>query len=144
MVLALTDEYNTSQVCVHCFHKLQLARSSRLKGTEIKSVLVHGSVVCTNPNCVAVKCGYASRPRDSNAAIGILISYSSVAMRELVFEGPTQWMPPWPIPPYSRYARPKSLPHKPTNTCDTFQDTKIISLEQTSAIAAHAGEHETR
>ncbi|KAF9989337.1 hypothetical protein BGZ75_006765, partial [Mortierella antarctica] len=87
---------------------------------------------------------YATRPRDRNAAIGILISYSSIAMRNLVFEDSTQWMPPWPIPPYSRYAQPKSLPRKLTNTCDSSQDTKPLSLEQTSAIAAHAGEQETR
>ncbi|CAO3569228.1 unnamed protein product [Mortierella alpina] len=144
MVMALTDEFNTSQICVHCYEKLQLARSSRLRGTEIKSVRVHGSVVCTNPRCEAVKRGYATRARDSNAAIGILISYSSVAMRDLVFGGPTRGMPPWPIPPYSRYARPKSLPAKPTNTCDSFQEKMSNCLEQTSAIAAHAGEHETR
>ncbi|KAG9320341.1 hypothetical protein KVV02_004252, partial [Mortierella alpina] len=143
MVVALTDEYNTSQVCVHCFNKLQLARSSRLSGTEIKSVRIHGSVICTNTSYVAVQCSYATRPRDSNAAIGILISYSSIAMRNLVFGDSNQWMPPWPTTPYSRYARPKSLPRKPTNTCDSFQDTKPLSLEQTSAVAAHAGEHET-
>ncbi|KAK3823171.1 MAG: hypothetical protein J3Q66DRAFT_331003 [Benniella sp.] len=107
-VVALTDEYNTTRMCIFCYHRMQEATSTRLVGTELKTRTVHGSMCCHNPDCEAVRCGYAMRPRDSNAAVGILLSAMTIMLRP-----PDQ--PPWPIEPYSRYWRPASLP-APINT----------------------------
>jgi len=103
MVVVLTDEYNTTRMCIYCHHRMEEAKSTRLVGAETKTRTTHGSMCCLNPKCEAVKKGYAMRPRDSNAAVGILLSAMTTMLRP-----PDQ--PPWPIEPYSRYWRPASLP----------------------------------
>lgn len=118
IVVALTDEYCTSKTCVHCFQRLQLQRSRRLIGTDIKTRRVHGSVVCVNPLCPAVKAGYATRPRDSNAAVRILLSAASVMLTDAQ----------WPLAPYSRYIRPLGVPT--INTGEHNPDQMDHVLEQ--------------
>jgi len=110
MVVVLTDEYNTTRMCVYCHHRMEEAKSTRLVGAETKTRSTRGSMCCLNPDCQAVKKGYAMRPRDSNAAVGILLSAMTIMLRP-----PDQ--PPWPIEPYSRYLRPARLPTPTNNTC---------------------------
>ncbi|KAF9168621.1 hypothetical protein DFQ26_004256 [Actinomortierella ambigua] len=62
--------------------RMEPALSRQLKGTEIKTRKVHGSMCCKNPDCLFVKGGYASRPRDTNAAVGILLSVVSSVNHE--------------------------------------------------------------
>lgn len=100
ILVAVTDEYCTSQFCPFCFSRIQLSRSRRLVGTTIRTKTIHGSVECRNPACIAFQCGYGTRPRDTNAAINILIS----AMSIMDSGGP------WPIAPFCRYIRPSNVP----------------------------------
>ncbi|KAI8355837.1 hypothetical protein B0O80DRAFT_448080 [Mortierella sp. GBAus27b] len=120
VVVALTDEYCTTKTCVHCLQRLKLQKSRRLIGTNIKLRTVHGSMVCTNPLCPAVRAGYATRPRDTNASVGILLSAASVMLKEIQDDSP-----PWPIGPYSRYIRPRELPTIDTGDCipDQFENS---------------------
>ena len=103
VVVVVTDEFCTSKTCTSCFQRLQLQKSRRLVGGQIKTRAVNGAVVCPNPLCPAVRAGYATRPRDSNAALGILLAMASVAL-------PDRKDPPWPLLPYARYVRPRELP----------------------------------
>ncbi|KAK3808800.1 MAG: hypothetical protein J3Q66DRAFT_417376 [Benniella sp.] len=138
LVVALTDEYCTSKTCVYCFERLKLQKSRRLVGTEIKTKTVHGSVVCVNPECPAVQAGYAARLRDTNAAVGILLSAASVMLNE------DEDAAPWPLLPYSRHARPRGVPTINTGAQDP--DNEQTSHEQmgdTSAIVDTAGQGQT-
>ena len=135
LVVALTDEYCTTKTCVYCFERLRLQKSRRLVGTEIKTKTVHGSVVCVNPQCPAVQAGYATRPRDTNAAVGILLSAASVMLKE------DEDAAPWPLLPYSRYARPRSVPSIDTGAQNPDQDqTSHEQMGDTSAIVDTAGQ----
>ncbi|KAG9325856.1 hypothetical protein KVV02_006850 [Mortierella alpina] len=51
-----------------------VAKSRRLQGSNIKVKAVNGGVVCVNQLCPTVRAGYPSRPRDSNAALNILLA----------------------------------------------------------------------
>ena len=141
LVVALTDEYCTSKTCVYCFERLKFQKSRRLVGTTVKTKSVHGSVVCVNPECPAVMAGYATRPRDTNAAVGILLSAASVMLNE------DENAAPWPLLPYSRYARPRSVPTINTGAQDP--DKEQTSCEQievasaSSAIMAAVGRGQT-
>ncbi|KAK3825497.1 MAG: hypothetical protein J3Q66DRAFT_278143 [Benniella sp.] len=73
-VVALTDEFRTSKVCVYCFHQVQQARSRRLINGEIKTVRVHGALECTNPACPSFQEGYTIKPRDPHAAVAIALA----------------------------------------------------------------------
>lgn len=73
-VVALTDEYRTSQVCIYCFHQVQMARSRRLINGEIKTVRVHGALECINPACPSFQEGYTIKPRDPHAAVAIALA----------------------------------------------------------------------
>ncbi|KAF9982483.1 hypothetical protein BGZ75_006134, partial [Mortierella antarctica] len=106
--------------------RLRLQKSRRLQGSKIKVMTVNGGVVCVNPLCPAVRARYASRPRDSIAALNILLAMASVSLRDSdesgdggmdidqdvqaddVHQGCKD--PPWPLLPYARYVRPQSLP----------------------------------
>ncbi|KAF9556851.1 hypothetical protein EC968_007928, partial [Mortierella alpina] len=105
MLVSVTDEYCTSQICPYCYSRVQLSTSRRVVGTAIKTRKLHGSIECRNRACVSYKCGYGTRPRDTNAATNILISGASI------------WVSggPWPITPFSRYIRPKNVPTTTTS-----------------------------
>ncbi|KAK3812880.1 MAG: hypothetical protein J3Q66DRAFT_371461 [Benniella sp.] len=138
LVVALTDEYCTSKTCVYCFERLKLQKSRRLVGTEIKTKTVHGSVVCVNPECPAVQAGYATRPRDTNAAVGILLSAASVMLNE------DEDAAPWPLLPYSRHARPRGVPTINTGAQDPENEqTSHEQMGDTSAIVDTAGQGQT-
>lgn len=139
LVVALTDEYCTSRICVYCFQRLQLQKSRRLVGTAVKTRTVHGSVVCVNPQCPAVMEGYATRPRDTNAAVGILLSAASVMLNK------DEDAAPWPLLPYSRYARPRGVPAINTGANDPDQEHPCYEqMEATSsAIMAAVGSGQT-
>ncbi|KAF9571998.1 hypothetical protein EC968_010475 [Mortierella alpina] len=53
-VVAITNEYRTSQTCYACFRQLRLARSRRFLNGKVKSISVHGAVECLNRNCDSV------------------------------------------------------------------------------------------
>ncbi|KAG0344696.1 hypothetical protein BG004_004253 [Podila humilis] len=125
-MVAVTDEYRTSQVCPFCFGTVQQEKSRRLVGTEIKTRKVHGSVQCRNKDCMAFKLEYATRPRDSNAALNILIS----AMSVMKSGGP------WPIAPFARYARPSDVPT--TSTSQYELETITLRTLPRSAISTAA------
>ncbi|KAF9979050.1 hypothetical protein BGZ75_009846 [Mortierella antarctica] len=115
VVVIVVDEYCTSITCTHCFQRLRLQKSRRLQGSNIKAKAVNGGVVCVNPLCPDVRAGYASRPRDSNAALNILLAMASVSLRDSdgLGEGRTEMDldvqaddghqgckdPPWPLLP---------------------------------------------
>ncbi|CAO3570318.1 unnamed protein product [Mortierella alpina] len=100
MLVAVTDEFCTSQICPYCGSRVQLSTARRVVGTSIKTRKLHGSIECKNRSCISYKCGYGTRPRDTNAATNILIS------------GVLIWISggPWPITPFCRYIRPTSVP----------------------------------
>ncbi|CAO3572424.1 unnamed protein product [Mortierella alpina] len=100
MLVAVTDEFCTSQICPFCGSRVQLSTARRVVGTSTKTRKLHGSIECKNRSCISYKCGYGTRPRDTNAATNILISGVSI------------WISggPWPITPFCRYIRPTSVP----------------------------------
>lgn len=110
VLILLTDEYNTSKTCVFCSQRLEQSRSRRLIGVELRLKPVHGSVRCHNPLCPAVKAGYATRGRDGNAGIGILLSAASTSLKLISNAGQDRTSPPpWPLMPYSRHLRPATI-----------------------------------
>ncbi|CAO3570942.1 unnamed protein product [Mortierella alpina] len=100
MLVAVTDEFCTSQISPYCGSRVQLSTARRVVGTSIKTRKLHGSTECKNRSCISYECGYGTRPRDTNAAANILISGVSI------------WISggPWPITPCCRYIRPTSVP----------------------------------
>jgi len=100
MLVAVTDEFCASQICPYCGSRVHLSTARRVVGTSIKTRNLHGSIECKNRSCISYKCGYGTRPRDTNAATNILISGVSI------------WISggPWPITPFCRYIRPTSVP----------------------------------
>ncbi|KAK3812149.1 MAG: hypothetical protein J3Q66DRAFT_263672, partial [Benniella sp.] len=78
--VAMTDEHNTSKVCVYCFQRTRLARSRRIIRGETKLVNVHGAVECTNPDCISFTCGYTTKARDVYSAAAILLAGASTLL----------------------------------------------------------------
>ncbi|KAF9167982.1 hypothetical protein DFQ26_002207 [Actinomortierella ambigua] len=71
-VVAVTDEYLSSQRCPFCLERTRPARSRRKKRDGgIKTVSVKGSMECTNKDCPSFLCGYTMKPRDSQGAVNI-------------------------------------------------------------------------
>ncbi|KAF9163009.1 hypothetical protein DFQ26_003042 [Actinomortierella ambigua] len=71
-VVAITDEYLSSQRCPLCFERTRPARSRRKKRDgSIKTVSVKGSMECRNHDCPSFCCGYATKPRDSQGSFNI-------------------------------------------------------------------------
>ncbi|KAF9557979.1 hypothetical protein EC968_007327 [Mortierella alpina] len=79
-VVAITNEYRTSQTCYACFRQLRFARSRRFINGKVKSVSVHGAVECLNRNCDSFKAGRTIKPRDVNAAMCIGIAGGSTLL----------------------------------------------------------------
>ena len=96
-VVALTNEWRTSQTCATCFSQLGLARGRRIIRGKVKSLRLHGAVHCTNRGCPLVRRGWTIQPRDTNAALCIGISGTS----RLFFSQP--------LPPFTRAKRPQPI-----------------------------------
>jgi len=94
--VGMTNEYRSSQTCVFCFQPVQLARSRRLFGGQIKVVKVHGAIECVNPACASFKCGYTIKPRDTHASVCIAIAGASNLLSSARAT----------LPPFSRAPRP--------------------------------------
>jgi len=75
-VVALQDEYMTSQTCVFCFSRTRLARAFR----DGKLVNVRGAVVCQNPDCISNRMGYTTKPRDNHAALAIALAGAHILL----------------------------------------------------------------
>ncbi|KAI7859400.1 hypothetical protein BDC45DRAFT_530642 [Circinella umbellata] len=68
--IGLQNEHRSSQTCGFCFLPLELLPSNIFKNGKKKKTS-HGSLICTNPDCPAVKAGYTTFNRDSVGATGI-------------------------------------------------------------------------
>ncbi|KAI7851611.1 hypothetical protein BDC45DRAFT_515426 [Circinella umbellata] len=68
--VGLQNEHRSSQTCVFCFSPLELLPSNIVKNGKKKKTS-HGALICTNPDCSAVKAGYTTFNRDSVGATGI-------------------------------------------------------------------------
>ncbi|KAF9201042.1 hypothetical protein BGZ49_008726 [Haplosporangium sp. Z 27] len=121
--VAITDEYRTSQTCVYCFEQVRQARSRRLVDGRVKTVSVHGTVECINPDCISFKCGYSIKPRDAHAAVAIAISGAS-----RLFDSDRM-----PLPPFSRGFKLR----------DTITTNNTSSILETSSSQDQYRSHES-
>jgi hypothetical protein len=88
--VGITNEYNTSKLCSHCFSRVVLHRVRRtINGVE-RVVRLNGAVNCVNPRCLARN---TTRGRDANAAANIALSGASVLLSA---DGQ-------PLPPFRRH-----------------------------------------
>ena len=78
--VAVTDEFNTSKLCVECYQRLQYAKSSRIVKGTIQTVRVKGAQECVNPDCESVRRGHTIRARDTNSAAAIAIAGASTIL----------------------------------------------------------------
>ncbi|KAK3815084.1 MAG: hypothetical protein J3Q66DRAFT_343783 [Benniella sp.] len=78
--VAVTDEFNTSKLCVECYQRLQYAKSSRIVKGKIQTVRVKGAQECVNPDCESVRRGHTIRARDTNSAAAIAIAGASTIL----------------------------------------------------------------
>lgn len=75
-----TNENRTSRICSACFVPVTLSRATRIKDGESKTIRLHGSVDCHNPQCPRRQAGRGTMGRDANAANNILISGASILL----------------------------------------------------------------
>ncbi|KAI8345404.1 hypothetical protein B0O80DRAFT_394555 [Mortierella sp. GBAus27b] len=80
--VAVTDEFNTSKVCLDCFERLRPARSRRIVNGSARTTRVNGSLECTNPDCSSFRNGRALKTRDVNSAAAIAIAGASTHLRQ--------------------------------------------------------------
>lgn len=73
-VLAVTNEYRTSQLCAFCHQQVRHPRLRVVVNDKYKIISDQGAVYCTNPACASVRHGFAARGRDQNACINIAIN----------------------------------------------------------------------
>jgi hypothetical protein len=73
-VVAMTNEFRTSQTCVYCFQQLRRPQAKRMVNGVIKAKSITGSSLCMNPNCISYKCGLNTQNRDVEAAFAIALS----------------------------------------------------------------------
>ncbi|KAI9478867.1 MAG: hypothetical protein EXX96DRAFT_482583, partial [Benjaminiella poitrasii] len=72
--VSITNEHNTSQVCVYCFKKIIHPKRTRIiQGVE-RSVDCNGSSVCINREFTSFKANRSVQSRDQQAAVAICIS----------------------------------------------------------------------
>jgi hypothetical protein len=124
-IVALTNEWRTSQTCGTCFGQLSLARARRIIRGKVKTVRLHGAVHCTNRRCPLVARGWTIQPRDTNAALCIAMS------------GTSKFLLPEPFPPFSRARRPR-----PIYTSDNILEPRPHTLStsgQMDAMGAPVG-----
>jgi hypothetical protein len=116
----MTNEMNTSKVCIFCYHQLRLARDGKLINGSIKTVRINSTVKCINIDCEAVKCGYTVRGRDDNAAVAIATATagsSYLVLGNLLASGEQKT-----LPPFKRRIRP-NIAHQKTSTSVTTETT---------------------
>ena len=72
--VSMTNENNTSQTCVYCFHKLQ--RPKQLIQVKGKTTYrnMKGAFHCLNPECPSVRNSRGVSGRDKLSALAIAIS----------------------------------------------------------------------
>ncbi|KAG2222898.1 hypothetical protein INT45_013529 [Circinella minor] len=80
--VGLQNEHRSSQTCVFCFSPLKLLPSNIVKNGKKKKTS-HGALVCTNPDCLAVKAGYTTFNRDSVGATGIGLAATTTSKFQL-------------------------------------------------------------
>ncbi|KAI7858003.1 hypothetical protein BDC45DRAFT_499849 [Circinella umbellata] len=68
--VGLQNEHRSSQTCVFCFSPLELLPPNIVKNGKKKKTS-HVTLICTNPECPAVKSGYTTFNRDPVGATGI-------------------------------------------------------------------------
>ncbi|KAG2197763.1 hypothetical protein INT46_005749, partial [Mucor plumbeus] len=66
----ITNEYNTSQTCIYCFHKT--THPVHIVDNTLKTNT--GTSVCTNPACILVKSGSSYKGRDAISSLAIGLS----------------------------------------------------------------------
>ncbi|KAI9486618.1 MAG: hypothetical protein EXX96DRAFT_472530, partial [Benjaminiella poitrasii] len=72
--VSITNEHNTSQVCVYCFKKIIHPKQTRIiQGVE-RSVDCKGSSICINRECTSFKTNRSVQSCDQQAAVAICIS----------------------------------------------------------------------
>ena len=77
--VGLQNEHRSSQTCVFCFSSLELLPSNIVKNGKKKKTS-HGALICTNPDCSAVKAGYTTFNRDSVGATGIGLAGTTILL----------------------------------------------------------------
>ena len=66
----ITNEFNTSQTCVYCFHKT--THPVHIVDNILQTS--NGTSVCTNPACILVKSGSSHKGRDAISSLAIDLS----------------------------------------------------------------------
>ncbi|KAI7853577.1 hypothetical protein BDC45DRAFT_569955 [Circinella umbellata] len=111
--VGLQNEHRSSQTCAFCFSPLELLPPNIVKNGKKKKTS-HGALICTNPECPAVKAGYTTFNRDSVAATGIGLAGTATLLS----------LDRIPLPPYN----PSLTTTTSATTTSKFQLDEKFSL----------------
>ncbi|KAI8880037.1 hypothetical protein K501DRAFT_192233 [Backusella circina FSU 941] len=81
----ITNEHNSSQICVYCFKKVVHPKKEKKTHGKIKRVDSNGSTICINSDYVAFKVGQAVQSRDKQSALLIGLHGVSRLLRGALF-----------------------------------------------------------
>ncbi|KAI9473394.1 MAG: hypothetical protein EXX96DRAFT_487343, partial [Benjaminiella poitrasii] len=69
--VSITNEHNTSQVCVYCFKKIIHPKRARIIQEVERSVDCNDSSICINRECTSFKANCSVQSRDKQSAVEI-------------------------------------------------------------------------
>ncbi|KAI8346124.1 hypothetical protein B0O80DRAFT_393124 [Mortierella sp. GBAus27b] len=129
-VVALTNEYRTSQTCASCFQQLRPAKARRQVNGESKVVRLHGSMECTNSRCESWRAGHTIMSRDKNAALCMAIAGGSTVLLNTTLK------------PFARSFRPPINTSQQTlETLTSHMPHSSVTLDAVKAPAGTAGKN---